>query len=147
MTAPQATTPTLARRQDWPERLAEQIAAAQARPYELGRHDCLRFACACIEAMTGVDYWPRFSGYKTKLQALRTIAQIAPTLGEAVTAVLAVPPERPAMARRGDVLLYQDEQGEHLAVCAGATCAVLAPDGLRHVRLDHAGLKYCWRVG
>lgn len=139
--------PQLIRRQDWPERLAEQVAAAHAAPYQLGMHDCLRFTCACIEAMTGVDYWPRFAGYSTKLQALRAIAQIAPTLGQAVTAVLGAHPQPPALAQRGDVLLYQDAAGEHLAVCLGSVGAVLGPAGLVYQRLDHPGFKSSWRVG
>lgn len=139
--------PQLIRRQDWPERLAEQVAAAQERAYELGAHDCWRFTCACIEAMTGVDFWPRFAGYRTKAQALRTIARIAPSLGQAVTVVLGADEQAPAMARRGDVLLYRDDEGEHLGVCVGAAVAVLGPQGLEFVRLGHQGLRASWRVG
>lgn len=145
--AAQLNPPQLTRAQDWPERLAEQVALVQAVPYKLGTHDCTRFTCACIEAMTGVDFWPRFAGYKTKTQALRAIARIAPSLGEAVGVVLGASAQPPNLARRGDVLLYEDAGGEHLGVCLGAVGAVLGPQGLIHQRLDHPGFKSSWRVG
>lgn len=135
------------RREDWPERLAETVAAARHAPYRLGEHDCLRFSCRCVEAMTGVDYWPRFAGYRTHRQALVAIARIAPTLGAAVTAVLGLPEQPPALARRGDLMLYQDAGGEHLGICVGGDVAVLGPEGLAFVPIDHAGLRHCWGIG
>lgn len=137
----------LARREDWPARLQETVAVARHIPYKLGEHDCLRFTCQCIAAMTGVDFWPRFAGYTTKRQALVTIAKIAPRLGDAVTLVLDSPPQPVALARRGDVLLYEDDAGEHLGVCLGLDVAVLGDAGLAYVRLDHPGLRSGWRIG
>jgi cell wall-associated NlpC family hydrolase len=138
----------LTRRADWPERLAEVVAQANDRPYVLGEWDCLRFSCAVIDAMTGHDYWPRFDGYKTKRQALVTIARIAPTLGEAVTKVIEQPPQSPLMAQRGDLVLYRDRVREdHLGIALGATVAVLGPAGLIHGALTDAGMRHCWRIG
>ena len=137
----------MARLPDWPERLAAVVAAAQHQPYQLGQHDCLRFTCQCVDAVAGVDLWQRFAGYTTKLQALRTIAAIAPGLGQAVSAVLGSQPVPALLARRGDVLLYVDAGGEHLGVCVGSTAAVLGPQGLAHLPLDHAGFLHAWRVG
>jgi cell wall-associated NlpC family hydrolase len=138
----------LERRADWPERLAAVVASAQDQPYVLGQWDCLRFCCAAIESMTGTDLWPRFAGYKTKRQALVTIARIAPSLGDAVSVVLAREPVAPAQAGRGDVALYHDGEGEsHLGLCIGAKVAVLGPAGLLQVPLDHAGLRHAWRIG
>lgn len=137
----------LIRSEDWPERLQEAVAAARDVPYQLGTHDCLRFTCQCIAAMTGVDFWPRFAGYTTRRQALVTIARIAPGLGEAVTIVLERPAQPVALCRRGDVLLYEDAAGEHLGVCLGLDVAVLGAAGLAFVRLDHPGLRSGWRIG
>lgn len=137
----------LTRREDWPERLLETVAAARNIPYKLGSHDCLRFTCQCIAVMTGVDYWPRFAGYATRRQALVTIAKIAPSLAEAVTLVLDCSPLPANMARRGDVVLYEDAAGEHLGICVGAEVAVLGEAGLAFVRIDHAGVRRAWRIG
>jgi hypothetical protein len=139
-------TSALIRRNDWPERLAEEVARAQDQPYVLGTWDCLRFSCACIESMTGVDYWPRFAGYSTRREALRTILLIAPTLGDAVTLVLGVPPQPPAFAGRGDVMLYNDGE-DHLGICIGATVAVLGADHLAFVPRADPRLLHAWRIG
>jgi hypothetical protein len=138
----------LTRLEGWPERFADVVAAAHDQPYVLGTHDCLRFSCACIEAVTGHDFWLRFAGYKTRRQALVTIARIAPSLGDAVSLVLEQSPVRPPAARRADLLLYRDPDGEdHLGVCLGATVAVLSPDGLLQLPITDKGLITAWRVG
>lgn len=136
---------SLRRRADWPEALAAAVEAARHLPYVLGQHDCLRFTCRCIEVMTGADFWPRFAGYSTRLQALRVIAAIAPSLGEAVGNILQTPSQPTAMARRGDVVLYRDASGEHLGVCTGAQFAVLTDQGLAFLPLAEG--VHAWRVG
>lgn len=135
----------LTRHADWPERLAAAIESARHEPYVLGQHDCLRLTCRCIEVMTGINFWPVFAGYKTKAQALRIIAKIAPSLGDAVTAVLGVQPQPVRLSQRGDVLLYQDEEGHHLGVCCGANMVLLAKQGLVFLPLSKA--LSSWRVG
>jgi len=137
-----------ARRTDWPERLVAVMEAARNKPYVLGTHDCLRLACSAVEALSGVDFWPRFAGYKTKRQALVTIAKIAPSLGEAVTATLGVEPSPVLSAWRGDIMLFRDEAGEdHLGVCMGRLVLVTAPEGTLSIALDHPGLMHSWRIG
>ena len=138
----------LLRRNDWPERLAAAVDAARGKPYVLGENDCLRLACAAVEALTGEDFWPRFAGYKTHRQALVKIARIAPSLGEAVTATLGVPPMRVFAAWRGDLVLFRDDIGEdHLGVALGRQVVVMDAAGPLHIGLDHPGLVCAWRVG
>jgi cell wall-associated NlpC family hydrolase len=132
----------------WESRLMAVVAAAQGQPYVLGQNDCLRLACASVEALTGIDHWPRFVGYKTKRQARVTIAKIAHSLGEAVTATLGVSPKSTLCARRGDIVLFRDEQGEdHLGVCIGREVTLTAPDGVVTVGIDDPRLICSWRVG
>lgn len=138
----------LTRNVDWPERLAEVVRHAQDQPYVLGEWDCLRFACRCVDAMTGVNMWPRFAGYKTRREALVTIKRIAPTLAEAMSAVLNSRPQPLDSAGRGDVMLYADVTGEeHIGVCLGAYVAVLAPAGLVHLSRSDPGMLASWRIG
>jgi cell wall-associated NlpC family hydrolase len=143
----QTPAPLMTRLHDWPERLAAVVASAQHQPYRLGQHDCLTFSCSCVAAVTGVDLWPRFAGYTTTLQKLRTIAAMAPTLADAVDVTLGASSVLPLLARRGDVLIYTDADGEHLGVCLGASGAALQPQGLAHVPLEHAGFTHAWRIG
>lgn len=136
------------RLEGWESRLAAVIEAARRTPYVLGESDCLCLACAAVAALTGVDYWPRFAGYTTRRGALVTIARIAPSLGEAVTATLAVSPTPTLSARRGDLMLFRDGEGEdHLGVVAGSRVMLYLPDGLGSVGLDHPGLLCSWRIG
>lgn len=138
----------LRRRHDWPERLLAVVESARLKPYVLGENDCLRMACACVEALTGVDFWPQFAGYKTKRQALVTIAKIAPSLGDAVTATLGMPPAPTLSAQRGDLFLYRDERGEdHLGVCVGRHVVLMAAEGTLQMGIDHPGLLCSWRIG
>lgn len=137
--------PAMTRRADWPERLAAVIEAARHEPYCLGQHDCVRLTMRCIEAMTGVDLWPRVAGYKTKAQAMRIIASMGSSLGEAFTALLGRQPQPVALTQRGDVLLYQDEEGHHLGICVGSTMALMAERGLVFLPLSCALAS--WRVG
>lgn len=136
----------MARAIDWPDRLAAQVEQARRQPYVLGTHDCLHFTCQCIKVMTGVDYWPRFAGYATRREALRTIAKIAPTLAGAVDIVLGQAMRPAPFAHRGDVVLFHDAAGDHLGVCVGLKAAVLGEAGLAFVRLDHPGVVGSWRV-
>jgi cell wall-associated NlpC family hydrolase len=132
----------------WESRLMALVDTAQRTPYVLGENDCLRLACASVEALTGVDYWPRFKGYKTKRQALVTIARIAPSLGEAVTATLAVSPAPTFAAQRGDIVLFRDDEGEsHLGVCIGREVVVTAEQGAITLGLEDKRLLCSWRVG
>lgn len=137
----------LTRTPDWPERLAEQVAAAQAKPYVIGVHDCLRFSCQCIFAMTGVDLWPQFAGYTTRREAVAVLAKHGATLEAAAASVMGVQPAPVLSARRGDVVTFRDRYGEHLGVCVGTHVAVLGHAGLLFVRLDHSGLGACIKVG
>ncbi len=135
----------------WESRLMAVIDAAQRAPYVLGENDCSRLACTVVETLTGVDHWPRIAGprgYKTKRQALARIAKIAPSLGEAVGAVLGVSPTPTLSAQRGDIVLFRDERGEdHLGICIGREVALMGADGTITAEIDDARLMCSWRVG
>jgi cell wall-associated NlpC family hydrolase len=137
----------LTRHQHWPEQLAAQIAAAQAQPYVIGVHDCARFSCQCIQAMTGVDLWPAIAGYNTRRGAIKAMAQHGPTLEAAAAKLLGTQPAPALTARRGDLLTFNDTLGDHLGVCTGTHVALLAENGLTLLRLDHPGVRFCVRVG
>ena len=138
----------LQRQQGWELRLNAVLESARRRSYVLGESDCLKVACETVAALTGVDFWPRFIGYTTKRGALVTIARIAPSLGEAVTATLGTQPQRVFAAWRGDLLLFRDADGEdHLGVSCGPNVALTAPEGWLLIPLSHPGLLCSWRIG
>lgn len=138
----------MARTQGWESRLMAVVEAARVEPYVLGVHDCFRFACRAVEALTGADLWSEWAGrYRTRRQALRRIHEYAGAgFTEAGSKLFGGSPVPCAQARRGDVLEYRDDRGEqHLGVCVGADVAVLAEQGLAFVRLSRC--RHAWRVG
>lgn len=138
----------LRRFHDWPERLQEAIRTTDGLPYGYGTHDCFTFACLAVAAMTGVDFQPRFGGYRNKREALRRIASVASSYGDAVTEVLGVPPSPVASAWRGDLVMHRDASGQdHLGVCMGRMVLFAGPCGTVALALDHPGLLAAWRVG
>jgi len=137
----------LRRLENWPEKLAEQIALAQNTPYQIGVHDCLRLSCKVIEAMTGKDYWPQFAGYTPRREAVAKLAEYGDSLEAAAAAVLGVTPSPRFSASRGDLLIVKDKYGEHLGVCTGSSVAVLEHSGLLMLRLDHSAVGNCLKVG
>lgn len=59
-----------ARLQDWPERLAELVAARVAMPFAWGTHDCCTFAADVALAITGADPFAQHRGrYATEAGA------------------------------------------------------------------------------
>lgn len=136
------------RLQGWEGRLSAVVEAARNTPYKLGEHDCFRFACAAVEALTGADVWTAWRGrYRTRREALRRIREFGGGgFTEAGTKLFGVAPVPVGLARRGDVLEYADDScAAHLGVCVGAHVAVLAESGLAFVRLSDC--RHAWRVG
>lgn len=147
------------RLEGWERRLFGVIEDARARPYVLGEHDCFRVACRVIEALTGIDRWPEFRGYKTRREALRNIATRGKSFTEAGDWFFGVPNMPPALARRGDIAaivtdeLLKNNEGEivgeykehHLAVVMGKQCAGLMDKGLIWLPTEWA--LCAWRVG
>lgn len=130
----------------WEGRLAALLEDARERPYELGDHDCFRLACRVAHALTGVDHWPAFCGYRTEREALKAIAIYGSSFlaaGDRFFGSEHVASER---ARRGDIMAYRDARGQHhLGICAGRNVAVLGAAGLQWIA--PAECVCCWRVG
>ncbi|TAK45267.1 MAG: hypothetical protein EPO27_10640 [Betaproteobacteria bacterium] len=135
------------RLEGWESRLHAVIEASRHTPYALGTHDCFRVACAVVEALTGVDYWPTWGRYATKREAKRLIASRGhATFEEAFSWLFGTAFSDVRHAQRGDIVCIQTEDGEkHLGVCLGAHAAFTAPEGVLFVpTLTCLG---CWRIG
>jgi hypothetical protein len=140
MPEPQTPNPEsparLRRAESWPEFLAAFIEARKCRAFEWGAHDCALFACDAVLEMTGVDLAEDFRGqYSDAVSALRVIRRTALGVGELaenLAANFGIAEVPPALARRGDIVLFDGEHGETLGIVALDGCHVLAPaeDGL-----------------
>lgn len=145
----------MARREDWPEELHNAIVTLRMKPFVWGWVDCALFACACLEAMTGIDHAVWFRGrYRTREEAEAAIAEFcalhgkAPGLAgvaEAIAAERGYPEIAPALAQRGDILLFDQAPLGQLGVCLGPRAAVAAePQGIGHRRTRDA--LRAWRI-
>jgi len=112
---------------DWPERLAELIAAAEHRPFDAARWNCGRFAMAAVIACTG---------QRPSWQHRSSLVEMADTAGF---------PRVPApFARAGDVVLAADPDRLGVVLDAGRV-AFVGPAGL--LRAPITACAIAWRVG
>lgn len=132
---------------DWPQRLAQHLATVKAAPFAWVANDCCTFTAAGVIAITGVDRMAPLRGkYKGKAGAARLIAR-AGGLEALVTQFLSEKLQAPAMAGRGDVVMFAmaEPHGPHaLGICVGSHIAAPGPAGL--VMLPLSAAVAAWRV-
>jgi hypothetical protein len=122
MTAPQQPM----RLRDWPEQLADLLAARLNAPFGWGVNDCCLFACDAVQALTGWDpAGPEDAGglglrgtYADMPGAARILADRGGVKALAVAA-FGEPRELPLMAQRGDVVCVQLDGRDTLGIVAG----------------------------
>lgn len=134
----------MTRVQGWERALFNFTVERHALPHEWGKHDCALFAADGVRIMTGVDPMADIRGtYTTRIGAARAIKKLGvDTLGQAVS--LKLPSITPSVARRGDVVMCNGDDGEFLAIVQGATAVGPSRRGLIHVPLKQA--LAAWRV-
>lgn len=143
---------TWKRREDWPQVLSAEIAAADTRPFVWGEHDCCLFAVRVVDALLGSDISSVFAGkYTTARGALRCIIEYGGSLdgaGDRIAAEFGGEVIPPKLARRGDVVLVNGEAlgmpANALAICVGKSMVAATHEGLISVPMSLA-LK-AWRV-
>ncbi|MCB9990675.1 MAG: hypothetical protein H6867_04770 [Rhodospirillales bacterium] len=140
----------LKRLNNWPEAFAAALEAVQHEPFEWGKNDCCLFACNIVKAITGTDLASPFRGYKDRAEAFEIIKGYGGIgkLAESVAEEYGIPEINPLIARRGDVCLFNNGNGETLGICRGDL--VLAPgkeklDGIPVSKVSDT--LRAWRIG
>jgi len=136
----------LTRVEGWPAKLSAAIEAGRTRPFRWGQHDCALFACACIEAITGVDLGAQVRGRyhcADEAEAIMEAVYGVPDVGGVADSLLGEPVPV-TLARRGDVVLLDITHGPALGVCVGAVAAGAGPEGLVYVPMQR--WLRAWRV-
>lgn len=112
----------MSRLPDWEQRLGEFMAANRDREFAYGQWDCILFACAAAEALTGRDEAADFRGrYKTAKGARAILRERgAGTLLRTVDRHFRR--KGVGYAQRGDLIWF----GGAVGVCLGATAAFLS---------------------
>lgn len=133
------------RLEGWEGRLNELVEQARGRAYALGEWDCFKFSCEAIKALTGVDRWPEFAGYKTRREMLAGLAAHGSTFEDAGDWFFGCARKSWKFARRGDVACVSERDVKHLGVVLGDVVALLSDEGLLFVPVDRANCV--WSVG
>lgn len=128
---------------DWQSRLATVMREAQARPFAWGTHDCVTFAAACVQAVTGRDAIADVrTQWADERAALRMLADGGGLL-ELVQGRLGEQLASPALAQPGDVGLCLQDGRPGLCVCGGVNWHMPAEQGL--ATLDSTQVLRAWR--
>lgn len=131
------------RKQGWDVLLGKFIASRLDTPFQWGIHDCTLFAADCMEAITGTDPAATYRGtYDSAATAGRIIAD-GGGLRAIVTATLG-PEISISRARRGDLVMIEQDGSNAMAVCIGASLVAAGAAGLVYRPISAA--ITAWRV-
>ena len=128
----------LVRKKTWRSDLTAFVAAAAARPFRPGKHDCALFAAGAVKAMTGADL---ARGYRSKYRSLAKGQQVLQARGFTDHIALAahhLPEIAPIMAQEGDIVVVEADEDSALGVVQGPMIYVLRPSGLGLVEFTEA---------
>lgn len=138
---------TLRRCSNWPAELSAFLEERRALPFAWDTQNCSFTAADWIMRLVGVDPAAEWRGRVSgPLDAVRELEARGGLLA-VVTDVfgrLGWPEVVVGLARRGDVVMVQTEQGPALGVCAGARSWFAGPVGLETIPTLQA-LK-AWRI-
>jgi hypothetical protein len=137
----------MTRHPDWPTLLAAHLTSVTLLPFAWVHNDCCTFAAGAVQAITGNDAMAALRGkYTCQAGAARLIAT-AGSLQALVSQYLGAPLDAPALAQRGDVVLFEmtDPCGpQALGICVGAQIAAPGPHGM--VLLPSNAAVAAWRI-
>lgn len=121
----------IARREDWPSRLAAALEAARDKPFRWGEHDCGLFAADCVLAMTDIDPAALYRGqYDDETGARETLRMLSGGgLRAAWTKALGPAMNNVRFAKRGDVVLVEVGGVEAAGVVVGSRVACATEGG------------------
>ncbi|EJL77363.1 hypothetical protein PMI15_04685 [Polaromonas sp. CF318] len=132
---------------DWPRRLTEHLAAVKRTPFIWGQHDCCTFAAGAVIAMTGTDAIAPWRGKYTSQRGAARFIAAAGGLHALTCTVMGEPMQTPALAGRGDLVMFEmvEPYGpQALGICVGAQIAAPGPQGM--VLLPISVASAAWKV-
>jgi len=111
---------------DWEQRLGAFMAQNRDRPFEWGRWDCVLFATACADELTGTDEAAEFRG---QYDSRKGSAAILREKGKGTllrTMDAHFRRKKPGFAQRGDLVWFAGSVG----VCVGAQALFVGEERL-----------------
>lgn len=134
----------MTRREDWPERLLNEIEVHSGLSMDWGVSDCFVFPMDCVKAMTGVDPWADVRTYNSELGAAKLMRERGfENVGDAFAAKFTEIP--PSLAQRGDIGVIEAEAGVCGVVFVGSD--VVGKDPVRGIkRAPRAAVTRAFKV-
>lgn len=105
-------------------------------PFQWGANDCCSFVSNAIQIMRGDDVWKDYRGYKTKLGAQKILKK-SDGLEGLWTKILGEP-VNVKLLKRGDVVLYSNNNDPLVGICLGVNFVALNLDGPIYVSMNLA---------
>lgn len=146
------------RRRDWAARLEAEFMAGRDRPFAWHDNDCGSAFCRWLEAMTGVNPFPRIAPrpYKTEIGAAGALKRFAGggliEAADKLAAEWRLEPCDPVYLQRGDPLVFEGEEGPTLGMFYLTAQHVIkqAETGIlvlpRRVLLERDAIKRAWHL-
>ena len=131
------------RRHDWSSQLYFQIDAHKERSFAWGDNDCCLFVARVVDAMCDTDHEMTL---RDKYQDEQTALEYISLSGGIASAVDTFIGSHKSEGRpmRGDVVLFNGENGETLGICVGRYIAAMGKDGV--VFADRPSMICYWSI-
>jgi hypothetical protein len=111
---------------DWEKRLSLYLSDVQ--PFAWGTNDCCQFTLGkWSELATGVNHFAQHK-YNSELGAAKILKKFDGVEGLANLYLGESKP--PTLAQRGDIVLFEHDEGKALGICIGAKIAAVGEFGL-----------------
>lgn len=121
---------------NWELRLQKVLNDWETRKFKWGESDCVHFAGACLEAITGEDPLEDLAVYSNEAEALSLIENLGGSLRKAVDIILNVQSADNA-PDKGDLVLAErtirGRTGPGLGICLGPHCAFVGRKRLERI--------------
>lgn len=134
--------PVLRRLPRWEDRLAAHIETRRTTPFAWGDNDCFTFAMDAVAAITGVALYP--PTWTDALSAMREIEKHG-SYADMISSVLGIASQNWKAARRGDVVMAEQDGRTVSMLCVGSVLCGPGVDRMEFKPLPDARLV--WRVG
>lgn len=122
------------RKDNWPSLLFDAIAKHKSSEFKWGEHDCAMFCANVIKEYTDRDLAEAFrKEYSSHLGSKRAIKKFgAANLSDIADSIVGSS-KSPSLAMRGDLILFDNGNGDTFGICAGATCVAASAKGFVHI--------------
>lgn len=114
---------TVKRFENWPALLSQYLKEREHMAFQWGYHDCMQFVSRGGYALTGIDFFTKYSTYNDEAGAKRVLEENGGVTG-IITACIGPPHKNYLLAGRGDLVVFKgpeltaglvDDTGQRIA--------------------------------